>query len=155
MSAPLPKQPKSGHGNASMDVEPTILVEPTADDADSLISSNDPDDMANEQTWPTEEEMRGNHGTSEFDDAPIPDAHNGTTPKVVKKIPKGMSEYQAAWIIDESDDEDEGENDQVKGSDEVEMEETEEEEMVDFDDEADGKKTVDFEDLDMEEEDRQ
>ena len=38
----------------------------------------------------------------------IPDALPGTTPKkIVKRVPKGTSSYQAAWIIDSgSDDED-------------------------------------------------
>lgn len=50
---------------------------------ESLISENVPDPMDAEQTWPTEEEMEE------------------CTVKKVKKIPKGMSEYQAAWIPDE------------------------------------------------------
>ena len=79
-----------------------MIAEPNESSADSLVSSNDPDDLANEQTWPTEEEMNGN-GHAEASD--IPDAAEGTTPKAVKRIPKGMSEYQAAWIIDESEDE--------------------------------------------------
>src|SRR6266542_746095 len=39
----------------------------------------------------------------------MPDALPGTTPKkVVKRVPKGTSPYQAAWIVDSgSDDEDE------------------------------------------------
>jgi hypothetical protein len=41
-----------------MAVEPAVLSVPDPEDADSLVSSNDPDDMQNEQTWPTEEEMQ-------------------------------------------------------------------------------------------------
>ena len=153
MSSPLPKHSKNGHASG-MDVEPTVLAEPDEENADSLVSSNDPDDMANEQTWPTEEEMRG--AGNDYDEDAIPDADNGTTPKRVRKIPKGMSEYQAAWIVDDTDDED---GDQEKDGEDGTMEE--EEEMVEMpheDDtemETDGKRTVAFEDLDDEEEEQQ
>lgn len=141
-----------------MDVEPIVLAEPSTDDADSLVSSNEPDDLANEQTWPTEEEMQGANGAGE--DGAIPDAQHGTTPKRVRKVPKGTSEYQAAWIVDDDDDEegDEGEGyDDADGQDEEEMIEEEEEmvEMPEEDMETDGRKSVAFEDLDMEEENKQ
>lgn len=154
MSAPLPKHSKSGHVNP-MDIEPTLLAEPRADDADSLVSSNEPDDLVNEQTWPTEEEMAG--GSTIEGSSAIPDATKGTTPKRVRKLPKGTSEYQAAWIIDE----DEGEEGEEGEADGVEEEMQEEEEMVEMpmkdeeDMETDGRKSVTFEDLDMEEEGRQ
>ena len=86
-----------------MEVELTVLAEADESSAESLISSNDPDDMANEQTWPTEEELNEAQNGSIGDN--IPDAKTGTTPKRVRKIPKGMSEYQAAWIIDDDDEE--------------------------------------------------
>lgn len=139
-----------------MEVEPAVLAEADADAADSLISANDPDDLANEQTWPTEEEMNGG---VEVIQPSIPDADIVTTPKVVRRIPKGMSEYQAAWIIDEEDDEDDGE--EAKGdSSEVEMgdvEEEEPEEMQDMpmEEETDSRRSVAFQDLDNEEEERQ
>lgn len=142
-----------------MDVEPALLAEPDSDEADSLVSSNEPDDMGNEQTWPTEEEMAGGEHAMGADGA-IPDAKSGTTPKAVRRVPKGTSEYQAAWIV-ESDDED---GDEEDGDEEV-MEDAaeEEEEMVELPDEdtemaTDGRKSVafqDFEELDDEEEDRQ
>ncbi|EMD37700.1 hypothetical protein CERSUDRAFT_114337 [Gelatoporia subvermispora B] len=157
MSAPLSKHRKS-NGVGEMEVEPELLAEPDADSADSLVSSNDPDDMVNEQTWPTEEEMRGAENGVDHSDI-IPDAKIGTTPKVVRKVPKGMSEYQAAWIIDEEDEDGEDREDE-EGS-EVSMDE-EEEEMVELpvrDDEhdmdTDGRRSVAFQDLDMEEEGRQ
>lgn len=143
-----------------MEIEPTLLAEPDASEADSLVSSNDPDDLANEQTWPTEEEMQGSANGTHGPDSTLPDADLGTTPKTVKRIPKGMSEYQAAWIIDE--DEDEG--DVQDGGSDGEMDEVEEEEMVDLPIGADGddmememgsKKGVTFQDLDVEEEEKQ
>lgn len=142
-----------------MDVEPVLLAEPSAEDADSLVSSNDPDDMANEQTWPTEEEMRGLDGVDET--SQLPEAENGTTPKAVKRIPKGMSEYQAAWIVDGSDDENEDEDAEGKLGEDEEMDPMEQEEMIDmpvFDqnnEEAASRKSVAFQDLDVEEDERQ
>jgi pre-rRNA-processing protein TSR1 len=141
-----------------MDIEPVLLVEPDPSSADSLVSSNDPDDLANEQTWPTEEEM---NGMADDVQQQIPDAVNGTTPKAVRRIPKGMSEYQAAWIVDEDED-DEGEDDDEKkeGGDEVEMDVMHEEEemedmpMDDAQTDAD-RRDVHFEDLDLEEEEKQ
>jgi pre-rRNA-processing protein TSR1 len=139
-----------------MDVESIVLAEPDPSSADSLVSSNDPDDLANEQTWPTEDEMGG---TDDVGQSVLPDAKMGTTPKAVRRIPKGMSEYQAAWIIDEDEDEDEGGD---GGGSEVEMEDVEEEEMQDMpmaeDDhemESESRRSVAFQDLDNEEEAKQ
>lgn len=139
-----------------MDVEASLLAEADSEEADSLVSSNDPDDMANEQTWPTEEEMNGASGSG-LDDV-IPDANSGTTPKIVKRVPKGTSEYQAAWIVDESDEEggdNDGNNDEVDAGEEEEMIEMPMKDDDDPDMETDGRRSVMFQDLDMEEEDRQ
>ncbi|KAG6900730.1 hypothetical protein C0993_003756 [Termitomyces sp. T159_Od127] len=155
LSAALPRHPKSGQTEA-MDTEPAVLAEPDAEEADSLVSSNDPDDLANEQTWPTEEEMKGVGG---LEQPSLPDAEVGTTPQRVKRIPKGMSAYQAAWIVDESDDEDDEDPDAKLQGEEVEMEEVtqEEEEMQDMpmDEDIESERRVAFEDLDNEEEERQ
>lgn len=73
-------------------------VEPLStrtDAADDLTATNDPDLMANEQTWPTEEEMAGAGSASGTDG-----------PKRMKRVPKGTSAYQAAWIVDDDEDED-------------------------------------------------
>lgn len=137
-----------------MDVEPALLAEADLSSADSLVSSNDPEDLENEQTWPTEEEMKGGVDDVQTD---IPDAVVGTTPKAVRRIPKGMSEYQAAWIVDDDDDEDEG-DETNQSTDEVDMEtqEEEEEEMQDMPmDDTATERDVRFEDLGMEEEEEQ
>ena len=138
-----------------MELEDITIAEPDPSSADSLVSSNDPDDLANEQTWPTEDEM--NVAGPEQDE--IPEAVNGTTPKAVRRIPKGMSEYQAAWIID--DDEEDGE-DGKEAEDDTEMTgiEEEEEEMQDIpveDDQLDldKRERVTFQDLDVEEDEKQ
>lgn len=140
-----------------MEVEPVSLAEPDSEEADSLVSSNDPDDLANEQTWPTEEEMSG------MPNAPqpsLPDAPQGTTPKIIKRVPKGTSEYQAAWIVDEDgDDGDEDENDKQESEDEMEpLEKEEEMQDVTIDDHemvSESRKEVNFQDLDLEEEEKQ
>ena len=141
-----------------MEGEDITIAEPDPSSADSLISSNDPDDLANEQTWPTEDEM--NVTGPEQDE--IPEAVNGTTPKAVRKIPKGMSEYQAAWIID--DDGDDGDEDAKNdGEDDTEMAgiQEEEEEMQDISAEddhqidLDNRERVTFQDLDVEEDEKQ
>lgn len=55
---------------------------------ESLDSENVPDLMDAEQTWPTEEDMA--EAKEEM-----------KKKKIVKIVPKGTSEYQAAWIPDE------------------------------------------------------
>lgn len=80
--------------------------------ADDLVSENEPDDMANEQTWPTEEEMKAaeQFAASRADgEMPPPPALPGTTPKTIIKgggsgNAKDNAKYRAAWII-ESDEE--------------------------------------------------
>lgn len=72
-----------------------------------------PDLLANEQTWPTEEEMMG-----------AQDAETEDLQKRVKRVPKGTSAYQAAWIFDDDDDDEEegGDDDGDVGSDIMEGE---------------------------------
>ena len=136
-----------------MEVESAILVEPDPEEIDSLVSSNDPDDLANEQTWPTEEEM--NENIEDMDEVSLPDAAKGTTPRVVKRVPKGTSEYQAAWIIDESDNDEEGEE-ASEAVEEMDTGSLNEEIIMDDDDMEDNvPKLVDFQELDDEEEERQ
>ncbi|XP_053953037.1 pre-rRNA-processing protein TSR1 homolog [Anastrepha ludens] len=53
----------------------------------SLQSENIPDDMDAEQTWPTEEEIKAAQQESK-------------KTKLIKRVPKGWSAYQAAWIPD-------------------------------------------------------
>ncbi|KAJ7879635.1 ribosome biogenesis protein tsr1 [Mycena olivaceomarginata] len=118
-----------------MEVEPGVLCE-AGDDADSLGADAAPAEPA------------------------LPDAKQGTTPKVVRRIPKGMSQYQAAWIIDEEEDDGEDGDDKSGGEDE-EMgdagEEEEAEEMQDMPVEEDHEmdRSVAFQDLDNEEEAKQ
>jgi pre-rRNA-processing protein TSR1 len=85
-------------------------VEEEADDLQSVNSVDALEELQNEQTWPTEEEMADAPALNGSVGERIPDAVEGTTPRL-KRVPKGTSQYQAAWIIesDESDvDEEEG-----------------------------------------------
>ncbi|KAL5713847.1 hypothetical protein ACHQM5_015887 [Ranunculus cassubicifolius] len=69
-----------------------------------LLSENTPDPLAGEQTWPTEAEM-----------AEAEDLHKQKKQKK-KTLPRGTSDYQAAWIVEDSDEEDsEGDDDREDG----------------------------------------
>ncbi|EJU05912.1 DUF663-domain-containing protein [Dacryopinax primogenitus] len=105
-----------------MDQTDEVLAEPSSD-ADSLISRNEPDDLMNEQTWPTEEEMRAGDEMQADADA----AEN--TARKLKKLPKGTSSYQAAWIMDEEDEDNADEGDEEDEGDDTEEEELDEEDM--------------------------
>lgn len=157
-----------------METEPQVLSERT-DDADSLTSRLEPDTSQNEQTWPSEEEMRGDNRIVDDDDSSLPPAAAGTTPRTVRKVrvPKGTSTYQAAWIVDDNDGEKDEDNEAyISGDNDSGDEEMEEVDADRFkapalpsqiqDAEADeddalssSKRSVVFEDLDMEEEGRQ
>lgn len=71
-----------------------------------LQSENIPDPMEGEQTWPTEAELQ------EAEDA------LQMTKRIVKKVPKGTSEYQSAWIVD-SDNEIDDSCDDYDDDDEI------------------------------------
>ncbi|KAL6011895.1 hypothetical protein ACLOJK_002361 [Asimina triloba] len=83
----------------SMDSDETHGLEvirsllPDASKQEPLVIENIPDPLAGEQTWPTEADMAE------------ADAVNKTKVKKKKILPKGTSEYQAAWIVDDTDDE--------------------------------------------------
>uniref|UniRef100_A0A0N5AK54 Pre-rRNA-processing protein TSR1 homolog n=1 Tax=Syphacia muris TaxID=451379 RepID=A0A0N5AK54_9BILA len=62
----------------------------------SLVSENIPDPMDAEQTWPEKEEFPK-------------DAFE--TRRVTKKVPVGTSAYQAAWIVDDYEDEEDDHGD--------------------------------------------
>lgn len=80
---------------------------------EDLISENEPDPLEGEQTWPTEEELMEAEervrNMNKMDNVSIPKSVL-TNSKDIRKVPKGTSTYQAAWIID-SEDEDDNEDD--------------------------------------------
>ena len=94
------------------------------------------------------------------DQEEIPEAVNGTTPKAVRRIPKGMSEYQAAWIIDDDvDDIDEDEKEDDDDTDMAGMQDVQDVQDVPIEDDyqmdLDSREHVTFEDLDIEEDEKQ
>lgn len=134
-----------------MEIEPQVLSERVASSADSLVSTNAPDDMANEQTWPTEEEMSGAVIPTGSVVDPLPDASKGTTPKRIKRAPKGMSEYQASWIVDESDEDNDSDQKSIIDEQDEEMAPV----TLAADIDNDRTSAIAFQDLDIEEEERQ
>ncbi|CAB3365603.1 Hypothetical predicted protein [Cloeon dipterum] len=105
---------------------PRLLDQANPQDQESLVAENVPDPMDAEQTWPTAEELE--------------DAESRTNKKkIVKKVPKGTSEYQAAWIPDSDgesvDDEEDDEDDEedpmydAVSEEESECDENEEDDM--------------------------
>ena len=56
------------------------------------MSEVEVDPMEGEQTWPTEEEL------AETAQTPPPPLR----PTVARRVPRGTSDYQAAWIVEDS-----------------------------------------------------
>uniref|UniRef100_A0A8D0XQ97 Pre-rRNA-processing protein TSR1 homolog n=1 Tax=Sus scrofa TaxID=9823 RepID=A0A8D0XQ97_PIG len=100
---------------ADMEEDLKVLMKADPDKQESLLTEVIPDPMEGEQTWPTEEEL------SEAQDL------LKESSKVVKKVPKGTSAYQAEWILDE-DGESGGEGDEY---DDIEHEDFMEEDSQD------------------------
>lgn len=69
----------------------TLLPDPLSQEP--LLVENAPDPLAGEQTWPTEAEIAE------------ADANSNRHKLKKKKLPRGTSDYQAAWIVDDTDDE--------------------------------------------------
>ncbi|XP_057570308.1 pre-rRNA-processing protein TSR1 homolog isoform X1 [Hippopotamus amphibius kiboko] len=84
---------------ADMEEDLKVLMKADPDRQESLQTEVIPDPMEGEQTWPTEEELSEAHDLLK------------ERSKVVKKVPKGTSSYQAEWILDE-DGESGGEGDE-------------------------------------------
>lgn len=82
-----------------------------------LQKENIPDVMDAEQTWPTEEEIE------------MANDETKKAKKIVKRVPKGMSDYQACWIPETKEVECEPEDD---SDDEEEVDEEQDEEGDDF-----------------------
>ncbi|MBA0755018.1 hypothetical protein Gogos_021025 [Gossypium gossypioides] len=104
MKDPIPLNARKDHNAMdSDDIQDAEIIRSLAPDPSSqepLLVENVPDPLAGEQTWPTEAEMA--------------EAERNQKQKRLRKraLPRGTSEYQAAWIVDDTDGEDSGvEND--------------------------------------------
>lgn len=98
LASPVPRAAHRQHAKSMQTEDETldggVLSAPT-EAADDLTALNDVDTLGNEQTWPTEEEMAEG-------EAAMRDAER--KPSRVKRVPKGTSAYQAAWILDDEDE---------------------------------------------------
>jgi pre-rRNA-processing protein TSR1 len=104
----------------------------------SLDSENIPDEMDAEQTFPTDAEIEASMAENKK--------------KLVKKVPKGMSDYQACWIpdveeLDEEDEEDDEESENSYMSCEDDDEKMDKSEGEDKDEDADEEE---FEEIEQE-----
>ena len=84
---------RSGQG---MEMGDAVIAVSTPQERESLVRENDVDPLDAEQTWPTEEELA--------------EAEAANSKGRKRRLPKGTSDYQAAWIVDE-DFSDESESD--------------------------------------------
>jgi pre-rRNA-processing protein TSR1 len=100
----------SGNGVAAMEAEASfngVLAQVPPEARESLVRENEPDVLDAEQTWPTEEELK--------------DAEQAAAAAKKRRLPKGTSDYQAAWILDsdvvdgDDDEEDEDEEELEEG----------------------------------------
>lgn len=101
----------SFNGNHCRNEEKRVLLKAIPSQQQSLQRENIPDEMDAEQTWPTEDEIA--HAQAETKKS-----------KLIKRIPKGMSDYQACWIPDieekecsDSDDDDDDDDDSMNDDD--------------------------------------
>ncbi|KMT17059.1 hypothetical protein BVRB_2g041210 isoform A [Beta vulgaris subsp. vulgaris] len=101
---PYALNPRKGHDSMDaddvLDLKVISSLVPDISKQEPLHVENVPDPLAGEQTWPTEAEMAA--------------AEENQKNKKLKKrrLPPGTSEYQAAWILDGSDEDDVGSGDE-------------------------------------------
>ncbi|KAJ3404033.1 hypothetical protein HDU80_003377 [Chytriomyces hyalinus] len=140
-------------------IEPAVLQLPDPEQQDNLIAFNTPDPLDAEQTWPTEEELaeadarvaalerrRAEMGDDFDESMEVESGHmdgslssvaaHAAGKKKTVRAPKGTSAYQAAWIVDEEDEDaesDEGSDDdeEMKDGDASEHASDEEKEVDD------------------------
>ncbi|XP_018523746.1 pre-rRNA-processing protein TSR1 homolog [Lates calcarifer] len=107
LTTPRPAKPGKG-GDVDMldggeDEAPVrVLMKADPSCRESLQTEAEVDPMDGEQTWPTETELL--------------EAEEARKNKRVMKVPKGTSDYQATWIVDE-DEEENGEVDEESSDD--------------------------------------
>ncbi|ORX69579.1 DUF663-domain-containing protein [Linderina pennispora] len=102
------------------DSEPTLLDEPNPELQDSLVAANEPDQLNNEQTWPEDDEMAGWKEQMQQ----MEEEEARMQAERVIRVPKGTSTYQAAWIADELDEDDESDSGSDSSMDDDESDES-------------------------------
>ncbi|XP_069040403.1 pre-rRNA-processing protein TSR1 homolog [Lepisosteus oculatus] len=107
---------KEGGAVGEMEQEVKVLMKADPARQESLEAEAALDPMDGEQTWPTESELQEAEERQ----------------RKVRKVPKGTSDYQASWILEEGgseeDDEESSDEDGDEGMEALEEEEEEEEE---------------------------
>lgn len=110
----------------------TVVAVADAEAREPLDRENIPNPLEGEQTWPTEEELAEAEAAN-------------AAPARKRRLPKGTSDYQAAWILDyDSGDEEEKEEEEesgdavMKAENEGEDGDEEEEEEEEFEEDDDG-----------------
>ncbi|KAJ1731423.1 ribosome biogenesis protein tsr1 [Coemansia sp. Benny D160-2] len=84
------------------DDDPTVIDQPSAELQDSLVAANEPDQTNNEQTWPEDEETAA--WRQQMDAMEAEERKPAGGGERVVRVPKGVSSYQAAWIVANEDD---------------------------------------------------
>ena len=121
---------KKKSGIQDVNMSELVSIIPSVKLQDDMISENEPDMMDGEQTWPTAEELQEAElaSSSIGDNAGLANKKKGR----MMKVPKGTSEYQASWILEDGvendeaidendeDDEDDDMNDEIEEEDESE-----------------------------------
>ena len=132
---PLDEKKQRTVGSADMDMgeadEPRILAKPDPQTQESLVSENEPDMFDGEQYLGEDED---GEGASVEMDGPF------KKPSVAKKtikVPKGTSEYQAAWIMAQQDNDYEDESDSEEEDEDEDMEEALSQEESEVEEEED------------------
>ncbi|XP_026196521.1 pre-rRNA-processing protein TSR1 homolog [Anabas testudineus] len=121
LTTPRPAKPCKAADVDMMDggeEEPPIRVLMKADPScrESLQTEAEVDAMDGEQTWPTESELQ--------------EAEEARKKKRVMKVPKGTSDYQATWIVEDDEDEENREMDE-QYSDEEDDDDDDDDDMLD------------------------
>ncbi|KAJ2725543.1 ribosome biogenesis protein tsr1 [Coemansia sp. Benny D115] len=109
----VPRAMEAARGTAiEEDDEPVVVDRPKEGQQDSMVAANEPDVLGNEQTWPEDDETRAwEEQMAQMEE----DERRAAKAERVVRVPRGTSDYQAAWIVD--DDEEEGESGSDDGSD--------------------------------------
>ena len=132
IATPDPRFPSHRRGADAGDEDEGPLEVADPELRDSLLEENEPSPFAAEQTWPTDEEIaeatKANGGGF------------GSSKTPTRRVPKGTSSYQAAWIVDEDEEGDDGE----ENEEDADMDQQEGGEEEEEDDEAEGEE---FEDV--------
>ncbi|KAI9298993.1 DUF663-domain-containing protein [Neoconidiobolus thromboides FSU 785] len=105
---------------------------------DSLINCNEPDLMEGEQTWPTEQELK------EADERIEQLGLDTETKPRTKRVIKGTSSYQAAWIVESEGEEEDLEMDEEENEEENEDSEEEYEDIIEEDEQVEDNNNADL-----------